>query len=408
MSRSSAIAVVGHNGCVASVGTSERLRGDLVDLLHRAGDLPEFSRRAARIVRRSVPFDGVCLVTLDPATALPTSELTENGLPAEALPRMARIEVDGEDVNTFREMLRSGRQVAILSEATQGELDISVRHRELRSPNGFGDELRCVLASDGAVWGGFTLLRGEDHAPFTPAEAGLVASLSPHLAEGVRRTVLLTALSARLADEAGQAGLVLLADDDSVVSTDASGAAWLTELTGGGRGGYVTGPIAAVASRARAAHRDRLLARARVPLPSGAWVVIRASVLAGEAERKTAVTIEPARAHDLAPLVADAYEFTERERAVTQLVAQGLATAAISRRLQISTWTVQDHLKSIFEKVGVNTRGELVARLFFDHYAPRLSAAVPPGSDGWFDLDSPEAGSTGPEKPRLTAVGDAP
>ena len=60
---------------------------------------------------------------------------------------------------------------------------------------------------------------------------------------------------------------------------------------------------------------------------------------------------------------------------MTQLVAQGLATNAIAGRLHLSPWTVQDHLKAIFEKVGVSTRGELVARMFFEHYAPRLRHA---------------------------------
>ena len=34
--------------------------------------------------------------------------------------------------------------------------------------------------------------------------------------------------------------------------------------------------------------------------------------------------------------------------------------------------TVQDHLKAIFQKVGVTTRGELVARIFFEHRPPPL------------------------------------
>ena len=85
--------------------------------------------------------------------------------------------------------------------------------------------------------------------------------------------------------------------------------------------------------------------------------------------------IEPARPHELAPLVADAYGLTEREREVTRLVARGLQTNAIAARMHLSSWTVQDHVKAIFEKVGVVTRGELVARVFFHQRAPQLYTA---------------------------------
>ncbi|HEY4097094.1 MAG TPA: hypothetical protein VGM33_16350 [Baekduia sp.] len=126
--------------------------GDLVRLLHRGTDVRDFSLGAARILGRAIPFDGVCVLTMDPATLLPTGEVVDNGLPPATTPRMTEIEFGGKDYNTFAALARSSEhRAASLSAATGGDLDRSARHRELRRPNGFGDELRAALVCDGAT-----------------------------------------------------------------------------------------------------------------------------------------------------------------------------------------------------------------------------------------------------------------
>jgi DNA-binding CsgD family transcriptional regulator len=211
--------------------------------------------------------------------------------------------------------------------------------------------------------------------------------------------MLLTAVSAEHANDAEPAGLLLLASDDSITRSDAVAERWLAELRESSRGQSLPPVVAAVASRARSVVDGRAaasaVARARVCTASGRWLLVRGSTLGAEADAPTAVIIEAARPHELAPLIADAYGLTERERAITQLVAQGLATQTIARRLHISPWTVQNHLKSIFEKVDVSTRGELVARMFFDHYAPRLTHGAAVASNGWFAPPSPATPARG-------------
>ena len=67
-----------------------------------------------------------------------------------------------------------------------------------------------------------------------------------------------------------------------------------------------------------------------------------------------------------------AYGLSEREQELTRLVLQGFSTAEIAERLVISVHTVQQHLKSIFDKTGVRSRRELVTKIFLTHYEPRL------------------------------------
>jgi DNA-binding CsgD family transcriptional regulator len=358
------------------MSSPDRLRGDLARLAHGGGGVRDFSRGAAQILARLVPFDAVSVLTIDPATRLLTSAYVEHGLRGAQAARMAEIEYLEDDVNTFGALARSGHRAASLSETTGGELDRSVRHRELRAPNGFGDELRAVLVSDSSVWGGLTLGRGRDREPFAPAEVAYVASVSSQLANGLRRATLLTAPSA---GTDRSAGFALLASDGAIDVADAPAEGWLAELADTGPDTPVPPVVTAVASRARSIadgrEPDGASARARVRTPSGTWLTVRGSVLERGDDAQTAVTLEPASRDELAPLVADAYELTDRERAVAQLVALGLTTDAIADRLRVSPWTVQDHLKSIFQKVGVGSRGELVARIFFEPSGPRLSPA---------------------------------
>jgi DNA-binding CsgD family transcriptional regulator len=231
-----------------------------------------------------------------------------------------------------------------------------------------------------------TLLR-ETGRNFTAAETGFLASLSGHLAEGLRRALLLSALSAD--PDGADAGLLVLAPDNSVQLGNSAAQQWLDELKGAGRdANHLPLVVHAVARRARLAAAEQApggaTVRARVPTPSRRWLLVRGSVLGDGPDARTAVILEPAPSPDLAPLIAAAYGLTDRERLVTELVAQGQSTAEIANTLHLSPYTVQDHLKSVFDKAGVSARGELVARLFFEHYAPRLAEGTPVAPTGWF------------------------
>ena len=78
------------------------------------------------------------------------------------------------------------------------------------------------------------------------------------------------------------------------------------------------------------------------------------------------------------------YGLTEQEQKISGLVFHGLSTREISDTLHITQHTVQDHLKSIFDKTGVRSRRELVAIVLRQQYLPRAKAGELPGPTGHF------------------------
>ena len=209
-----------------AVAPAERVRRELGGLAR--GGAREFALQAARVLARAVPFDGFCVLTMDPTTHLPTGEIVQNGLPAAAMARLTEIELSGADVNTFAALARADRHAAGLSAATDGDLDRSRRHRELRRPHGLGDELRAALVVDGTTWGALTLLRGGRRPDFAAADTALVAAVAAALADGLRRATLTEAVAATRAEQS--IGVLALAGDDTVLAVDPAAERWLAQL----------------------------------------------------------------------------------------------------------------------------------------------------------------------------------
>jgi DNA-binding CsgD family transcriptional regulator len=72
--------------------------------------------------------------------------------------------------------------------------------------------------------------------------------------------------------------------------------------------------------------------------------------------------LRPASPPSLLDLRLRAAGLTAREREIGFAIMRGEDTATIAASLFLSAWTVQDHLKVIFDKTGARSRRAFVAR----------------------------------------------
>jgi DNA-binding CsgD family transcriptional regulator len=369
---------------------AERVRQEIIRLSHSGLDSRTFRVESVRRLRKVIPTDVSFFATADPATLLFTSAVRDDLL-AQASPQFLEREFLKDDPIKFTRLARANLPVDSLGMATEGELVRSPRYQEILAPIGLGDELRAVLKVGSKCWGFMCLHRERSGPDFTPAEAALLARLAPHLAEGLRAALLLGDSRATSPPPDGP-GLILLADDLSLVAITPAAEGWLAEVAEGDWPSSLELPDAVYAVAARLLALERgghtppdLMPRIRLRTASGRWLVLHASRLrATGAEGQIAVIFEEARTSEIAPLIVDAYGLTRREGEITQLVLRGLSTAEVSEELHITPNTVRDHFKSIFDKVGVRSRRELVGQVFAQHYQPHMATGHEPNADGWF------------------------
>ena len=360
---------------------NERVFAEVKRLCLMGLDSATLRQRVAERIRRAVPFEGYVAFTMDPSNGLITHAIVEEMGDESGLRVFLEHVYFEDDVLEFNWMVRNRLPVGLLSEATGGKLEQAPRYRELQAPIGLGYELRGAFSTGTQLWGGLCLSREKGRPDFAAREAAFLRRVAPHLGAGLRSATLQQELHDDQ-DSDDAAGVLVLDGWGTVVQHNAAAERRLRELGDLGprwrEGKGLPAPIWTVLGALKRALRpetDRDLNGSpylRVRGRSGRWLTLQASRTEPTHARpaESMVIIAPAGPKEVLRLTAIGYGLSPREQEVVDSVVRGASTKQISRALYISEYTVKDHLKNIFGKVGVRGRRALVKQLYLDTILP--------------------------------------
>ena len=375
---------------VSSATADPRAVGRIERACARAATGDELFEAVSHEVRKAVPFDGSMWFGVDPSTLLAVAPARFEALDEGYCQTLWDGEFHEQDAVLYRELARSSTPAAAIRLETDDHPLRSPRFRNFVQPQGFDDELRMVFRSGENTWAMGALYRDKGHRPFSAEDVALMAAVSGLVAAALRARMAVGQVAPALS---AAPGLLMFDGRGVLVSANAEATRWLGGIYGQGdqsaqrwlevladpaAGDLESAiPVVPLLARARAvaAGLDRGPARLRLRDRTGRWLVLHASCLSGgAADGSVAVVVEPAKSTDIAPIIIEAYGLSPRERDVVRAIARGSSTPDIAAELFLSAHTVRDYIKSVFEKVGVSSRGELVAKLFAEHYSDDMHA----------------------------------
>jgi DNA-binding CsgD family transcriptional regulator len=311
-----------------------------------------------RLLRRRVPIAEGLAMAFDPDVLLPIEFAATDPIDPQRALVACRNEQQDEDVFKFRDLACAELPIATLSLDTDSDCQTSIRWQELNVPRGRRQELRAVMLDPrGVCWGALALYR-HDRAPFSPSDIEKVRRLLPERATHLA----LSMVASRVPGIPAEATMLLISEAGAVIAAPERAIRWLDEVRCLDCLDRVGMLLASIAARLRTAARrdaERLGVRVRMRSSGGAWTTLLAEPLAGDALHGISVVVMPTDSGQLLPLLVAAYGLSAREGDVVDQVLEGLDTKAIADQLCISVNTVQDHLKSVFDKTGVRSRREL-------------------------------------------------
>jgi len=386
-------------------------------------DATALRRQALDAMRAVIEFDDFAWLLTDPVTTVGVSPLAQVPSLTE-LPQLIKAKY-ATGLNRWTTLLGASPPVGLLHEATSGDLVRSRVWREVTSRYAVGDVASVVFADRFGCWGFLDLWRNESRGPFSGADAEFLAQVAPSLTTALRLCQSRAFVRVATPHRQEHGPVVLTLDDDlRIHSRTSASKAWLVRLLPPVPSEEpVPASVYNVAAQLLAtdAGVDAHPASARVHLADGFWLTVRAARLAAEQQVEPAsaseraavdrgpdmdlelarpgslggapvdttpsigvsadvpvpgptlvVTIEETSAAERLELFARTFGLTPREDELLGLLAIGGHTRSIARQMGVSELTVQDHLKSIFDKTDAHDRVSVLSRALGTRRGPAL------------------------------------
>ena len=313
-------------------------------------------------LRNFISFDAYCCTMTDTQTLFSIGAVTEQSI-EDIHQQIMSLEYGSDDINSYVYLVESGQYIGKLSDVSSQ----SKRYREVLKPNGFSDEIRAALMFQGQCYGFLTLFKTIENGQryFQDAEVNQVKILMPVMAEALMGFYH-TIIEERLFIKEEQSGIMILDKEYRIISTNTMAAQLLTLLRNneGLLDWQIPKPIQSFCAKLQA-NKLNSQTSLLVPINNTGYVTVQASVLmTADSQQQIAILLNEASPKEMLTYLLKAYHLTPREKEVVVEVMKRMPTKIIAQNLRISSYTVQDHLKLIFQKVDVGDRNELVWKLF--------------------------------------------
>jgi DNA-binding CsgD family transcriptional regulator len=333
-------------------------------------------RELAHRIAPAIQFDSYAFSTCDPDTGLMTHTVAE-GIPEALAKAFVEVIYPNDVAPISMDMPRKGIDVfSLLDESPQ----VAGALRE----HGVNEQFHISVTAGGRLWGTWCLMRGtasRSHAALT-RERLFLSRLAPHLGRALQTAALIDRATSGEDDSNSESapGVIVLDSNNRPTLRTEIATRWMDDLADEGIRMPNDLPLffLALAAQVRVAQRNtcsELQVRARGR--SGKLYVLRASLSEPGADGNSSVVlvIRPAMAQEVAKVLTRLYAFSAREREVLAAVARGEATKSIAAALGVSPHTVTEHIQRACDKIGVRGRKALLAKLFFDGYAPHNNSS---------------------------------